>query len=220
MTRLITNNFWWKVFAVALAFGLWLSFVRESQIATSIPVPVQLRNVPVDLEISSDLPDSLYLSLRGPSSRLTASALSGAAVLLDLGSIHKPGEQTFTLGPGNVSLPAGVTLTRIVPSQIRLVFEERITQEVPVEVRFAGPPPVGYRIAKTEVTPPRLKITGPENRVQQVRSVETDPIDLQSTVGNTDFRTTAYVTDPQLRFEGSPVVTVHVILEKIPAKGN
>jgi YbbR domain-containing protein len=107
---------------------------------------------------------------------------------------------------------------RAIPSQIRLKFERRLAQSVTVEPRFAGPPPQGYRVVRQEIFPRQLRITGPQSRVQQVTFVQTDPIDLTGTVSNGEFRVSAYVSDPQVRFESSPIVVVRVMLEKIPLR--
>jgi hypothetical protein len=48
--------------------------------------------------------------------------------------------------------------------------------------------------------------------------VPTDAIDLSDTVSSGEFRVSAYVSDSQVRFDGSPTVVVRVMLEKIPAK--
>jgi len=62
------------------------------------------------------------------------------------------------------------------------------------------------------------QIAGPESRVQLVSTVPTDAIDLSGTVSSGEFRVSAYVSDSQVRFEGSTTVVVRVILEKIPVK--
>jgi YbbR-like protein. len=149
---------------------------------------------------------------------LKPAALATASIVLDLGGIGGPGEQTFTLDESNINVPAGVQVTRIVPSQIRLKFERRISKELLVEPRFAGPPPEGYRIAGQVVTPTHLRVTGPASRVTLLSTAETDPIDISSTVGSAEFRATVFAADPEIRFESTPVVSVHVILEKIPSK--
>jgi len=69
-----------------------------------------------------------------------------------------------------------------------------------------------------ETAPRTLPIAGPESRVQLVSTVPTDAIDLSGTVSSGEFRVSAYVSDSQVRFEGSPTVVVRVILEKIPVK--
>jgi hypothetical protein len=216
--RYFTNNLLWKLFSLVLATLLWFAFVAESETALSIAVPVEFRNLPRDLEISTEVADRLYLKVRGPSARMRSSDIGRASVVLNLGQIVRPGEHTFTLDQTTVNLPAGVMLTRAVPSQIRLRFEKHGERNMSVEPRFEGLPPKGYQVARMEVLPKQLRIAGPESRVQLVSVVPTDAIDLSSTVSSGEFRVSAYVSDSQVRFEDSPTVVVRVMLEKIPAK--
>ena len=215
--RLLTENLGWKILAIVIAAGLWYGFVSEQEMATSLPVAVQFQNVPSDLEMSSESLDRLFLRLRGPATRLNAASLSHVAVEFDLSQVQRPGEHTFTLGPANLVLPAGVYATRIMPSQIRITFDRRISREVPVDVRYTGPPPQGYRIARQQIVPDKVRITGPESRVSNVQAAPTDPIDLSSTISNTEFRVPAFLPDGQVRFDSeAPMVSVRVFMEKIP----
>jgi YbbR domain-containing protein len=218
--RFLTTNFGWKLFSLLLSVALWFTFVAESETATSITVPIAFLNLPRDLDISSDVPDRLNLKVRGPSARMKSAELMQSSVVLNLAAVARPGEQTFTLDQSTVDLPTGVVLTRAVPSQIKLKFEKRASRDVPVEIRFAGPPPKGYRVISQTVSPLQVQITGPQSRVQQLASVQTDPIDLADTVSNGEFRVSTFIPDPQLRFESSPIVTVRVMLEKIPLRQN
>lgn len=216
MTKLLTENAGWKVAAIAISASLWYGFVGETELATSVPVAVQFRNVPADLEVTAEQIDRLFLRLRGPATRLNASNLTQVIVLFDLAGIEKPGEHTFNLGPGNLRLPAGVHVGRVVPSQVRLTFHKRLAKDVPVEVRYAGPPPAGYRVAREHASPPKVRVTGPEGRVQDLSSAQTDAIDLSSVVSDSEFRVPVYLPDPQVRFEGAPpIISVRVSLEKI-----
>ena len=129
----------------------------------------------------------------------------------------QPGEQTFTISANNLTLPPGVSLVRVVPSQIRVRLERRITKDVPVEVRFAGPPPAGYRIVHQDVQPSTVRILGPESRLEHIGAVQTDPVDLSSKLANAEFRVPVFLPDGLVRFEDSnPIVTLRVTLEKIP----
>jgi YbbR domain-containing protein len=211
----VLHNFWWKVLSLLLSVALWLAFVGESEVVGSVVAAVQYHNLPKDIEISSDLTDRLYLKVRGPASRLTAPSLAQTSIVLDLSSVSSPGEHTFTLDQSNVSLPPGVTLTRVVPSQVRLRFEKHVTREVPVQVRYAGPPPAGYRVAGQDAFPEKVRVSGPESRVEQITSAQTDAIDLSSTVSNGEFRTSVFISEPQVRLESSDIIAVHVRLEKI-----
>lgn len=215
MRRRLVQNLGWKIFSIAAAIVLWMWLVGETEVSTSVAAPVQFENAPADLEISSDIVERLHLRVRGPATALRADSLASAAVLLDLGSVGAPGEKTFSLGPDNIRLPDGLVLTRVVPSQLRIRFERRAAKAVPVEVQFAGPPPSGYRIGATLISPTQLRITGPEGRVEQIRQVHTDPIDLRGAVGSRQFRVTAFVEDSHVRFESGSEVQVRVSLEKV-----
>jgi YbbR domain-containing protein len=216
MIRRLFEHLGWKLLSLCLAVALWFAVVGEPRLVTSISAPLEFRNMPEDLEISSEAPRTVHLEVQGSSSLLQGGSLSTVAVVLDLGSVYGPGVRTFTVNEGNVNVPAGVKLVRAVPAQLRLRFEQRVTREVPVQVRFSGPPPEGYRIMRHEVRPPALRIAGPESHVQHVEYAETDPIDLASVVGEREFRVDAFVGDSEVRIESSPVVAVKVVMEKIP----
>jgi hypothetical protein len=217
VTRQWIENPGWKLLALGISAFLWYAFVGETELAASLPAAVQFKNVPQDLEVSSDIFDRIFLRLKGPATRLNAGSLRDITVVLDLSQVHGPGERTYTLTADNLQLPAGVEVSRIVPSQLRLRFDTRITRDVPVEVRFAGTPPVGYRITGQEASPEKIRVTGPQSRVERMHSVHTDAIDLSSTVSNAEFRVPAFVPDPQVRFDGDPpTITVRVFIEKIP----
>lgn len=217
MKRLLTENVVWKLAALFIACGFWYSFVGETELATSLPVAVQFKNVPPDLEVTSEQLDRIYVRLRGPATRLNAGNLTTVIVVFDLAQIHTEGEHTFTLDGSNLRLPPGIHVARIVPSQVRLDFDKRITREVPVEVRYAGPPPPGYRISQQQASPQQVRVIGPEARVDHLQSAKTDAIDLSATVSSTEFRVPAYIPDPQVRFEGNPpIISVRVLMEKIP----
>lgn len=215
--KFLVSNFGWKLLAISSAILLWSLFVAQTEIATSIPVVVQYRNIPGDLEITADPPDRLLLKLRGPASRLSASQLAQTILLFDLKDVRTAGEQTITIGEQELGLPAGVELVRVVPSQVRLTLERRAEKVVPIEVRYTGPPARGYRIVSQNVFPQSVKVVGPEVIIQRIESVPTDAINLNSTFGNAEFRVPVFTTDPHLRFESrAPFATVQIKLEKIP----
>jgi hypothetical protein len=219
MIRALLDNIGWKLLALAIAIALWVGFVGSPELLTSVSAPVEYKNTPSELEMSSDAPERIYLEVQGPSARLRSYDASRTAVLIDLSGVHRPGEYTFTLDSNNIDLPAGLKLVRAVPGQVRLRFERRVSAEVPVRVRFSAPPPEGYRIARETVLPKRLQIIGPESRVRQIGYVETDPIDLSHVIGEAQFRVHTFIPDPQVRFVSTPEVDVQINLEKTAQGG-
>src|SRR5437879_3449530 len=114
--RFLTANLALKTLSLVIAGVLWFLFVGEPELVTSEPAGIFLKNLPRDIEVGSGMPDRVHLELRGPAGKLTPARLANIAVLLDLASVEGPGERTFTIGPGSVNLPTGVTFLRAVPS--------------------------------------------------------------------------------------------------------
>ncbi len=216
--RGLVKNWFWKLLSLAVAVVLWLVLVGDPETMTSVSVPIQYKNLPRDLEIASDVPESVHLELRGPSGRLAGIAAAQIAVVLDLARQPHPGERTFTIRQGDVNLPAGVELARAVPAQLRLRFERRVERDVPVQVRFAGPPPRGYRVTRTQLSAEQRKIVGPESHVNRIESVETDQIDLSGVVSEAEFHVYCFISDPLVTFKENKPISVKVWMEKIPVK--
>ena len=214
MLNFFRRNLQWKLLSLLVSLLLWLAFVREPELATSVAAPVLFKGMPQSLEINSELPDHVQLEIKGPSGQLTPANLADAAIVLDLGTIHHAGDRTYTITPDNVHLPTGVDFTRAVPSQVRLHFELRISREVPVKVRFANLPPAGYQVVRQEVFPDKLRVIGPEASVREVSFVDTDSIDISSVMTIAEFQVNTFIPNPSVRFESKPVVRVRVHVEK------
>jgi YbbR domain-containing protein len=218
---LLTNNWKYKVGSVLLAGLLWLGVVEEPELATSVLVPVLYRNVPKDLEMSSDVSERVLLEVSGPASKLAPSILADARITLDLSDVKRAGDRTFPIERGTVALPSGVQLDRASPSQVRLAFEPRFSREVRVRVRIRKRPAEGYEIAAQDVQPARLQIVGPESHVDRIETVETDPIDVGHLKGGKEvFKVHAYLADPMVRFVGNGRVeaTIEVRQATSPAR--
>jgi len=212
MRDLLLKNLPWKLLSLLIALLLWFSLVGEQELTTATSVPIVLRNIPRDLEISSDIPDRVHIEIQGPVGRI--SHLADPVVILDLSGVSQPGERTFPIRQANLNLPPGVTLSRSVPAQVRLRFERRTTRQVPVHVRIAAPPPPGYRIVRQDVQPSSVTVIGAESRVARVPAVETDSIDVSTQVGETEYRVNLYVPDEHVRIPDITRVSVRIMVQK------
>ena len=214
VVRLVTRNFGWKLGSLTLAVLLWFAILGEPELVTTHTAPILYKNLPQGLLIGIDALDQVRVELRGPSGKLSPDRLAEMAVLLDLSVVKGPGERTFTLSDADFHLPQGVTFLRSVPSQLRVRFSKNVSREVPVNVRIYAPPPAGYRVVRQETVPDKLRIAGPEGRVASVPSADTDAIDLSGVTDSREIKVNAFLSDPQVRFEISPLVTVKLTIEK------
>jgi YbbR domain-containing protein len=211
----IFRNAGWKLLALAVAVVLWAVVATEPELSTFTPVRLEYRNLPEELEISSDPANTISLELRGPSGSLRGleAAPAGAAVVLDMASVQT-GERTFPIAGENVKLPRGVHLVRAVPSEVRFVFERRRSRSVAVTPRFTGEGQNGYRVERWVADPHEVEVEGPASRVARLSGVATDPVDVSALVGSAEFRVNAYLNDPFVRFKSPAQITVTVAMKK------
>jgi len=211
IVRTVFDDFWWKLGSLAVAVILWMVVWSEPELSTFVSVPVQYKDLPSAIEINSDLIESVYLELRGPSGELRGSHESRRyAVVLDMSRV-RPGEQTFTIGDREVRLPRGIHLVRAVPSQIRFEFERRAVRDVPVHVRFEGPV---NTMARFRVLPGTLRVEGPASRVYRARALPTDPVSLAGVTGTREYTVNAFVDDPHMRITSDSHVKVTVEMKR------
>jgi YbbR domain-containing protein len=217
--KLLTENLVAKAMSLLIASLLWVALVAERELATAIDVPVEYRRFPKEYEVSSGMVNRVSVLVRGPSTRMNASDLMDGSVIVDLGGVKRPGEYTFNLDQETVQIPGGLNLERIVPSQIRMQFEERYGKDVRVRIRYEGRPMTGYRVARQEVYPENLRVVGPRSRVERMESIDTDPIPLSGIVDReTEMRVATFVEDQQVRIEGNSTVRVRIIMETIDGR--
>ena len=204
MIELVTRNIWWKLFALLIAVLLWVAVANEPEVSAFVSVPVEFKDLPESLEISSDVLEKVEMEMSGPSGELRTFSGNRTAVVLDL-SDAEPGERTYSIHESDLHLPRGLRLIRSMPSQVHFAFELRRQRTVPVEVRFAGVPP------RFEVTPRAVTIEGPESRVRRIASVVTDRIDLSKIAGTTVFHVNTFTDDAHVRITSNSEVTVKVM---------
>jgi diadenylate cyclase len=212
----LTRNLLWKLVALVAAFGVWLNVSNEPDLATIVSVPVEYNHFPTDLEIGSDIQETIDLEARGPSGQLRSLHDSRIAVIIDFAGVKAPGERTFTVTPTELKLPRGIELIRTIPAQLRFTFERRATRSVPVDVRFSGTLPPGLSMAGVDIYPPQLQIAGPESHVLGSGKLVSDPFDLSTVSGDMAQTLSVFASEPEVRILNTPQVRVKVRVRRTP----
>ena len=106
----LTEHLGWKVLSLVVAIALWYLVIGDTEVGVSMPIVVQYRNLPADMEITGDHLDRLFIKVRGPRPRITTEALERTSLMLDLTGVNTPGERTVRVTAQELGLPAGVEL--------------------------------------------------------------------------------------------------------------
>jgi YbbR domain-containing protein len=214
--RYVLHNLGLKLISLGLAVGLWLAVSRNPAAEVAVEVPIEFRNVPENLEISSPQIPPAQIRLRGPEILVNRLQRSDVHADIDLNGARS-GVRTFDLTARQVRKPYGLEVVQVVPSQFQLAFDTRLSRQVEVHPRVVGAFAPGYSIGRVLVAPPVITISGPRSRVQAADAAITDPVDVSGTIDRATFVTHAYVSDPMVQVVDPTAIHVTVVMEKSPA---
>jgi YbbR domain-containing protein len=218
--RWVLHNFWLKVLSLLLATGMWLAISPDQEPAeVAVHVPIEFEHVPPLLEISSVTIPEAQIRVRGPERLIRQLRSTDIHVELELLDV-KPGERTFDLTAQQIHLQRDLHVVQVVPAQVHLSFDTRLTREVEIHPRVTGNFVEGEQVARVLVEPARIMITGPQRHVEILDAATTDPIDASGTQTQTTFVTNVYVADPLVQVVQPVPVRVTVIMEKITPAGS
>lgn len=216
--RYVFHNFGLKVLSLVLATGLWFMISRDEQPAeVAVRAPIVFQHVPPSLEISSESIPEAQIRVRGPERSIRALRVNEVQAEIDLAGVKSGGDRTFDLTSHEVRHPRDLVVEQVVPSQLHLSFDTRMTREVEVHPVVIGNFASGYDIVKTDIDPTRITIAGPRHHVERVEEAKTDLIDATGTLGTSIFTTNVYVSDPLVQVVQPTSVRVTVTVQKIGA---
>ncbi|HEY8670503.1 MAG TPA: CdaR family protein [Terriglobales bacterium] len=213
--RHIIHNFGLKILSVLLAAALWFVITSNPPAEVALDVAIVFKNMPADLEISSENVPSEQIRVRGPQRLIGRLQASDIHAEIDLTGM-KPGERTFDLTADQIHLPDQLRIVQIIPGQLHLAFDREAVREVPVHPRVVGTFAPGYEVRRVVADPPTVRISGPQKQVHSVEDAITDPVDVSGIMDRHSFSTHAYVSDPLIQVVDSRPVQVTVIMERAP----
>jgi YbbR domain-containing protein len=213
--RYVFHNFGLKLLSLLLATGLWFLISPDEQPAeVAVRAPIVFQNVPPALEISTETIPEAQIRVRGPDRLVRQLRNNDVHAEIDL-SGAKPGERTYDLTSQQVRHPRDLAIVQVVPSQLHIAFDTRLTREVDVHARVTGNFADGEQISRVDVDPAKITITGPRHHVERVDAATTDPVDASGTRGSASFTTNVYVADPLVQVVQPTSIHVTVTVQKV-----
>jgi YbbR domain-containing protein len=201
-----------KLTSLLLAVGLWLAISSSPQSEVALNVAIIFRNMPADLEISSENIPGVQIRVRGPERILSRLQPSDVRAEIDLSGM-KAGEHTFDLTKA-IGVPDRLELAQVVPSEVHVSFDTRATRRVPVRPRVTGIPAPGYVIARVDPDPNQVEIIGPSKEIESVDSAITDPVDVTGVLDQITVGRPAYVSDPLIQVTDPNPVRITITMQK------
>jgi hypothetical protein len=117
-------NWWLKLAALAISCVLWATYTDEPISEVGFSLPLEFVNIPPTLEISSDVPTTIHVRVRGRSALVRRLTTSDLSVRVDLKNVAA-GDLDVHLDPQLVEAPYGTAVARISPSDFRVTLSPR-----------------------------------------------------------------------------------------------
>lgn len=212
--KILVEDWGLKLLAVAVTVALWMAVTGQNQPIRQ-RTAVQLHFVrPEGIEISNDVPSSVEVTLRGSPSRLNSVGPTLVATV-DL-SNQRPGERVVRLQEkAQLQLPSDVSIEGFRPATLALKLEPIIETVADVEVKFDGKLPDGYEVKRVTVTPSRVKLRGPFDRVRPLQKVVTESVSLDDRRASFDLPNVAVIVgDPKVEVVDTIVAVQVEIVQK------
>src|SRR5947209_1578461 len=174
----MTSNLPLKILSVFLAFVVWFAVSaprREPVSERAFAAPVSLVRMPRDLAITTPVPDTVSVRLRGRVSDLRSLSSQNLEVTLDVSWVT-PGEAVITLSPQAMSVPPQIDVVAMEPTKLRFHVEALRQKVVPIRAFLVGQPPPGFNTGDPTLVPDHALISGPASQIRNVTEVATERI--------------------------------------------
>jgi YbbR domain-containing protein len=196
-----------RLASLALAVGLWFVIAGKQTAERGLAVPVELRNVPRDLELTGDPVNTVDVRVRASPGLIDSLDAGKILATIDLAGAEE-GEKIVQLTPDQIRVPFGFRVVKITPALLTLKLEKIDRKTVPVRPRLIGRPAPGYEVAAVESDPPEVRVAGPRSRVQEIESAFTEPVSVEGLDHSVEELVNVGLEDPLLRLEGGNSVKV------------
>ncbi|MCL5998726.1 MAG: CdaR family protein [Chloroflexi bacterium] len=172
MARWLVNNLGLMVLALFFGFGAWaLSTLQDNPIveaAVAVKVVKLGENRLDNVTWTGTLPVSVTAYIRAPRSVVDELQSSSLHIDVDLSKLSV-GEHVIPLTPTITASPVSILSSQPMTALVKI---ERIAQvRLPVRISVVGTPALGFRTGTASPTPQTVVITGPQQVVSRVLSV-------------------------------------------------
>jgi YbbR domain-containing protein len=212
--KAIVANWHLKLMSLGLAAMSWFlvsaAGIQEVEV-DGVPVEIV---VPEGLAVWKVSRSQLRVKLKGP--RVELSAVGSR----DLRAQYVVPDDTLVEGEKRLkidcreqlvfSMPVGVRLTDVEPSNIKVDLVPKMRARVRVTALFEGNVRAGYEISGVRVVPARVSVMGPEPIVKDLAEVETTPINCDGRLESFSQRVTIQNRRGEHELEISEAVDVKV----------
>jgi YbbR domain-containing protein len=164
LTRTLISNLTTLVIAMVLAIVIWASAVRASDPVETLTfeIPVEVVGRGADSEVINRPPESVLITIEGPSSALAQALPSTFQGVIDLNDVPYGENEVPIEVQGQTDQ---VEVVSIFPETAQIRLDQIVSRSIPIALQVRGEVPRGHRLGTTRIEPETVQVTGSADRV-------------------------------------------------------
>jgi len=168
--------------SIVFITGIWFSVSRGQDTLVSLNIPVDYMNRKPGTEIFDTSAKTVSLVLSGSGALVKSITPDQVGVRLDL-SKTVIGPNLFSITSENISLPPGIILREVTPSQIEVLIDQTIKKELPVQIDWAGKLPEQLILVDSVTDPATVEVVGGKRILEKIVTLYTEKVLLDNLKG-------------------------------------
>ncbi len=201
--------------SVLFITSIWFSFARGLDTLITLETPIEYINRDPALEILQTSVNAVRLHLSGSDALIKSIRPEQVKVRLDMNKAIV-GSNTFTITKENITLPPGVSLTKVEPSSVEVTLDQLIKKGLSVQVDWVGKLPEGLILTEVRLTPKKVEVIGGKQILEGISTVYTKEVSLGTIQKSGKMTVNLTLNPPSLRI--APGSKDNIIVEYLVTK--
>jgi diadenylate cyclase len=206
---LLLANWRLKILCLLISIALWLVVVGPQRAELGLSVPIQYTNLPPEMEITGTWTDRVDARVKGSEASINNMKPGSVRVVLDLNSVVT-GLNYFRITPKNVSVPPGITISEVRPSDLQLSIEAASLKKIAVVPTLVGPLPEKVKVS---CSPAEVQVKAVQDELKKIKSVTTEPVTVAELEAKGKVVVPVLIKPDGLKIESTDPVQVTITLE-------
>lgn len=185
-TRMWNRQFLVFLFFLALSTSFWLFQALDETYEEDFSLPVELRNIPRDVIIASDVPKAVQIVLRDKGTTLLNYMYGDKlpAVVIDYEVYANPSGHIRILAAEILrqirpKLASGTQVVSIRPDTLELYYNNGSSKRVPVRMEGQITPAAGYTISSQRIAPDSVLVYASDEQLAAIDAAHVQPVYLR-----------------------------------------
>ena len=195
--------------------GIWFSVSRGQDTLVSLDIPIDYINRSTGTEIVETSATSVSMVLSGSGALVKSIKPDQVNVRLDL-SDALIGANSFPITSESISLPPGIVLREVRPSEVDVLIDETIKRKIPVQIDWTGKLAENLILADAVTNPAKIEIIGSKRILEGIVTIYTEKVPLDGLSGTGEVTADLVLKPASLKFApgSKEKVTIQYLIRK------